>query len=69
MIQLLHPGHKAKLVSLPSVQWQTAFTDDAVRSEYHKNKMASKDSRPQRQLAVACIPSGCVLHVDSSISS
>ena len=68
MLQFLHPEHKAKLVSLPSIEWQTTFTD-ATREEYHRNKMISKDSRPQLQLEVASIPFGFVSHIGSPNSS
>ena len=45
----------ALLVAVPGVSWETDF-DDPKRAEWHAKKMASKESRPAKHLALLGAP-------------
>ena len=40
----------AILVQVSDTNWNTDFSNDPKRMEYHQQKMNSKDSRPAQQL-------------------
>lgn len=57
----VHPGTKEEL----EVTWDTNFEGDEVRRKYHDNKMASKDSRPMKQLErLGMVNAGTVFHIE-----
>mmetsp|Transcript_22387 Transcript_22387/g.37443 ORF Transcript_22387/g.37443 Transcript_22387/m.37443 type:complete len:362 (-) Transcript_22387:112-1197(-) len=45
-----------------SISWDTKFSDDPERQEYHRKKMLSKDLRPLRQMEALGISPGLVRH-------
>ena len=55
----------AVLLAVPGVSWATAF-DDPERAAWHERKMASKESRPAKHLALlgGGAPATTVLHVE-----
>ncbi len=54
---LINPLWKSKLIQcihsidIATNEWDTNFGEDAKRVQYHQAKMASKDTRPEIQLA------------------
>jgi hypothetical protein len=68
LLQVINPQHKAILVKIDGVKWQTNFMDPK-RVIYHEQKMKSKDERSEFQMKQlgSRIPSGNVFHYDDTI--
>lgn len=60
LLQHPFPDHaKAKVVTLPHVQWNVSWNDDQ-RSRYHRQKMITKRERAEMQLQHLQVPRGLV---------
>jgi hypothetical protein len=44
------------------MDWNTDFSANPAREEYHRKKMISKDERPEKQLRISNIPPGKIIH-------
>jgi hypothetical protein len=62
LLQKLYPYTAAKLVQVEGQNWDTSIFD-ADRLAKHEAKMASKDTRPARQLEVSHFKAPTVIHI------
>jgi len=61
VLQSIYKTLNVKLIEIPGITWNTNFTGD--RLEKHLKKMASKITRPEKQLECAYFQAPTVMHI------